>query len=258
MKVRKPTVAGSFYPRDPEKLRETVYKLLGNASSKVPVGVIAPHAGYAYSGKVAGKVYGLFRGSKGLSFLLIGPSHFVDFVGISFGDYEFFETPLGLVKVDRDRIEAFLMKFNPPRALDNLPHLKEHSLEVQLPFLQVTMGEFSIIPVLYGRVKPEFLLEVIEFFCEYGTCFVISSDLSHYYTDEIARRIDAYCHEGITKLDQEILEKCEACGKVGILSVLMWSKRKNLRPELVAYATSADAYGNRDMVVGYGGYAFFS
>lgn len=258
MRIRKPAVAGSFYPKDPEKLREVVNRLLGNPTSKVPLGVIAPHAGYAYSGKVAGKIYGLFKGFKGLSFLLIGPSHFVDFVGISFGDYEFFETPLGLVKVDKDRIEAFLKRFNLPQALDNLPHLMEHSLEVQLPFLQVAVEEFSIIPVLYGRVRPEFLLEVIEFFCEDETRFIVSSDLSHYYPDEIARRIDAYCHEGIIKLDQEIMKNCEACGKVGILASLMWSKRKNLKPELIAYATSAEAYGDRDMVVGYGGYAFFS
>ncbi|WP_448588452.1 AmmeMemoRadiSam system protein B [Thermocrinis sp.] len=257
MRVRKPSVAGSFYPRDREKLEKFVDSLLGDRADKVPKGVISPHAGYVYSGKVAGRVYGLFKGLSDVRFLIVGPSHFVDFDGVSFGDYEFYETPLGLISVDRLRIEDFLKELDFPSARDNLPHAMEHSIEVQLPFLQRAVGSFSIIPVVYGRITPEKLAEAIEFFCDDRTYLVISSDLSHYYPDEVARRIDSYCHEGILKANEESLEKCEACGKVAILASLMWSRGKNLKPKLVAYSTSAEAYGERNMVVGYGGYAFF-
>ena len=258
MVVRKPAVAGSFYPKDAKALKKMVDSMLEERSFERPLGIIVPHAGYVYSGKVAGKVYGLFKGSKDLKFLLIGPSHFVDFVGVSFGDYHYFETPLGLVEVDRESIDKFLDSFDFPHAKDNLPHVMEHSLEVQLPFLQRAVDDFSIIPVLYGRIEPETLLEVIYFFCNEGAYLVISSDLSHYYPDHLARQLDSYCHEGILKLNWDSLKDCQACGKVGILASVMWSKKKNLKPKLIAYATSAEAYGNKSSVVGYGGYAFFA
>jgi AmmeMemoRadiSam system protein B len=256
VKVRKPAVAGSFYPKDPETLKSLVDKLLEKNTKEEPVGVISPHAGYVYSGKVAGKVLGLLDG-KELKVLLVGPSHFVDFEGISFGDYQFFETPLGKVKVDRERIEEFLRLYQLPHALDNRPHMWEHSLEVQLPFLQRLSPNLTIVPIVYGRIDPETLAEFMEFFLEDDTHFVVSSDLSHYYPEETARWIDEHCHRGIVEGDRESLKTCEACGKVGILASLIIAQRRKLKPKLIAYDTSASAFGDKKAVVGYGGYAFF-
>jgi AmmeMemoRadiSam system protein B len=133
----------------------------------------------------------------------------------------------------------------------------EHSLEVQLPFLQRLSPNLAIVPIVYGRIDPETLAEFMEFFLEDDTHFVVSSDLSHYYPEEVARWIDEHCHRGIVEGDRESLKTCEACGKVGILASLIIAQRKKLKPKLIAYDTSASAFGDKKAVVGYGGYAFF-
>ncbi|RMH80136.1 MAG: AmmeMemoRadiSam system protein B [Acidobacteria bacterium] len=257
MKVRKPVVAGSFYPSDPERLRTYVEKLMEdppNLEGSMK-GLISPHAGYMYSGYTAGRVYGLLMGKDYRRVLLIGPSHFVDFEGYSFGDFDLFETPLGAVKVDREAIFSFT---EDRKYFDGLPHLYEHSLEVQLPFLQVVLGDFSLVPVVYGRVSSEEIAKLLENFCDGRTLFVISSDLSHYYDYATAKTLDGYCHLWITKGERQAKLRCEACGKIGIEGALIYAGSKGLRATLVDYRTSGDSGGGKERVVGYGGYAFIS
>lgn len=258
MKVRKPAVAGYFYPSEPNRLRKNIEELMKESIElKGEVrGLVVPHAGYEYSGKTAGKVYMLVRGKPIKRVLLIGPSHFFDFKGYSFGSFEAFETPLGEVFVDRESIESYA-KEKKDLFYDE-PHLWEHSLEVQLPFLQLALGEFLLIPVVYGRVKAEDIRALIEHFCDGECLFVISSDLSHYYDDQTARKLDSYCHTWILEGDEDKGKLCEACGKRGIEGALDYAKRKNLRAVLVDYRTSADSSGDTARVVGYGGYAFIS
>lgn len=257
MKIRKPAAAGSFYSSDPERLRSYVENLMENPPrlEESIKGLISPHAGYTYSGYTAGRVYSLVRGKDYRRVLLIGPSHFVDFEGYTFGDFDLFETPLGPVQVDRDAIRSFTKG---RKHFDNLPHLYEHSLEVQLPFLQMALGDFYLIPLVYGRVRGEDLLEVLEHFCDDGTLFVISSDLSHYYDYETARTLDSFCHLWITQRDERAKLRCEACGKIGIEGALLYANKRGLKALLVDYRTSGDTGGGKDSVVGYGGYAFIS
>lgn len=258
MKVRKPAVAGYFYPANPERLKSLVDVLLGEevrVEGKVR-GLVAPHAGYEYSGRTAGKVYSTVKGKGFKRVVLVGPSHFVGFEGLSFGDFDAFETPLGLVWIDKESIEGFTRG---RRELhEELPHLWEHSLEVELPFLQRALGDFLLLPVVYGRVRAERIKEVLEFFEGEDTLFIISSDLSHYYDDTTARRLDVNCHLWITEGREDLKEGCLACGKRGIEGAVLYARERGYRAVLVDYSTSAEASGERDRVVGYGGYAFIS
>ncbi len=258
MRVRKPAVAGYFYPSDPEELRKKVEGLMEKRfepEGKV-VGLISPHAGYEYSGKAAGRVYALVKGKPIKRVLLIGPSHFVDFEGYSFGSFEAFETPLGKVPLDRISIEKYAEKRK--ELFYDEPHLWEHSLEVQLPFLQLALGEFLLIPVVYGRIEAREIKKLIEYFCDEDTLFVISSDLSHYYDDQTTRRLDSHCHMWVLKGSEEDGKKCQACGKRGIEGALLYARDKKIKAILVDYSTSADSFGDKRRVVGYGGYAFIS
>ncbi len=258
MGIRKPAVAGYFYPSDSDRLKRKVEEFTEKViepQGKVK-GLIVPHAGYEYSGRTAGRVYALVKGKPIKRVLLIGPSHFVDFKGYSFGSFEAFETPLGKVFVDKESIEKYAG--GKRELLWDEPHLWEHSLEVQLPFLQLALGDFLLIPVIYGRAKAEDIRALIEHFCDGECLFVISSDLSHYYDDQTARKLDSYCHTWILDGDEDKGKLCEACGKRGIEGALDYAKRKNLRAVLVDYHTSADSSRDKTRVVGYGGYAFIS
>ncbi|MEZ0361415.1 MAG: AmmeMemoRadiSam system protein B [Hydrogenobacter sp.] len=264
MKVKGPNVAGIFYPSDPETLRITVTNFLKTSPlfPLKPMGFIAPHASYVYSGRVAGVVYKQMQNldtSKDWRIILIAPSHYVLFEGISFGSYQAFKTPLGLVEVDRERIEKFIQMEKSVRvSLSDTPYFKEHSLEVQLPFLQVLLNKFYIIPVLYGDASPKEIKYLLSFFEGEDTLFVVSSDLSHYYPDTVAKVKDNFCHAGVEGLDVKILSKCEACGIVGITGAILYAKEKGLKGKLLDYGTSAQSGGERHKVVGYGGYVFTS
>ncbi len=256
MKVRKPAVAGYFYPSDKRRLEEYVDKL---TKEKLEVegaikGLIVPHAGYECSGVVAGKVYALLKNGSYKRVVLVGPSHYTDFYGYSFGSFEAFETPLGMVEVDNPALKSFKGK----ALWDDIPHLHEHSLEVQLPFLQRLLKDFLLVPVVYGRIEAQRIKELLDMLCDENTLFVISSDLSHYYTDATARRIDAYCHRWILEGEEGFKEGCEACGKVGIEGALLYAKEKGLKARLIDYKTSAETCGDDKRVVGYGGYVFIS
>lgn len=261
--VRKPAVANLFYTGDKERLYYTVKSYIEKAPlyPYKPEGLISPHAGYMYSGIVAGVSYKQLLNldlDKHYTFLLIGPSHYVYLQGISFGYYDFWQTPLGNVKVAKEKINAFVKAYpNFPITLNTLPHQKEHSLEVQVPFLQVVMKDFDIIPVVYGDIDSIYVKKIIDFFKDENTVVIISSDLSHYYPDSIAREIDKNCHIAVERLNETYLENCEACGKIGIEAMIKYAKENGLKAKMLDYKTSGDTGGDYSSVVGYGSYIFY-
>ncbi len=262
--VREPAVSNMFYPGDPEELKQMLSYFLEEAPlyPYKPEAVVAPHAGYIYSGPTAGVSYKqLLNLDKGKHYdiLLIGPSHYVPFEGISFGYYDYWETPLGEVPVNKERIEEFFALYRDklPLTLNTIPHQKEHSLEVQVPFLQMVLENFSIIPVVYGQIDFHIVEEVIRFFKDDNTVAVISTDLSHYYPDHIARQIDANCHLAVEKLDISYLDRCEACGKTGLAAIIDYAKKQGWHSKVLDYKTSGDTSGDRSAVVGYASYIFY-
>lgn len=259
--VRPPAVAGTFYPSDPEELREAVDAYLRDAACQatrpLPKAVIAPHAGYMYSGVVAGSAYAQLGELAGRieRVVLIGPSHRVPISGFATVDAEAFRTPLGDVPIDREAVHE-LMGFRQVISRDEA-HALEHSLEVHLPFLQRVLGAIKLVPLVVGEATPEEVAEVLEAAWDGPeTLIVVSSDLSHYYDYERARELDAATTRAIETLDPEGVGRESACGRVPIRGLLVVAKRRGLRPRTLDVRNSGDTSGPRDQVVGYGSYAF--
>ncbi len=247
-KVRDSAVAGMFYPATPEKLRGMIEKFLMDAEpGAYPKAIIAPHAGYIYSGPIAASAY--IRIPATVSrVVLIGPSHRVALRGIAGSSADFWRTSLGDVPVESP---AFL-------PVNDAAHEQEHSLEVQLPFLQVMLKKFTLIPLVAGDASAEAVAEILEqLWGGPETLIVISSDLSHYENYEIARKMDHAAADAILALDERELEYDNACGLVPICGLLYLAKQKGLRAELIDLRNSGDTAGPRDQVVGYGAFAFY-
>ena len=251
---RKPAVAGTFYPSAPEPLFRAVEAFL--EAAKVEPGpvraVVAPHAGYVYSGPVAGYSFKAtlpYRGQDPTVFLL-GPAHYVAFEGISTGPFTAWETPLGEVPVDLDRVAKVLALGDPFTDLAE-PHLPEHSLEVELPFLQGALGRFKLVPLLFGLTDPIAAAPLIASVLEPGDLVVVSTDLSHYHPDEDAKRMDALTLERALNLDAEGVLASEACGRHPWAALTAIAREAGWKPELLAYATSGDTAGDKSRVVGY-------
>src|SRR5258705_6211406 len=214
--VRPATLAGKFYPAQPAQLEHMVQGFLQNAqpdSSGDPKAVIAPHAGYIFSGPIAGSAFRTWVDQRPTirRIVLLGPSHFVDFPGIALPDTAAFATPFGAVWIDSDAVEQ-IRSF--PSVHEFPPaHEREHCLEVELPFLQQTLSDFTIVPLVIGEASDEEVREVIE--ALWGgeeTRFVLSSDLSHYHNYETARRIDRATANSIEGSRAHELSGNEACG----------------------------------------------
>jgi len=265
IQVREPAVSNMFYPADPVELRKMLQKFLQEAPLYPyrPEGVASPHAGYIYSGPTAGVSYKQFLNlekNRHYDILLIGPSHYVPFNGISFGYYDYWITPLGEVKVNKREIEKFVVENKDlPITLNTVPHIKEHSLEVQVPFLQMVLEDFSIIPVVYGQVDFPVVERVIDRIKDDrdDVVVVISTDLSHYYPDPVARELDMNCNLAVEHLDLSYLDKCEACGKIGLAAMIHYSALKGWKGKVLDYKTSGDTSGDRSAVVGYASYIFY-
>ncbi|MDQ7056655.1 MAG: AmmeMemoRadiSam system protein B [Persephonella sp.] len=263
--VREPAVSDMFYPADPAELSNMINQFLKNAElfPYKPEAVASPHAGYIYSGQTAAYSYRQFFNldrNRHYTILLIGPSHYVPFEGISFGYYDYWLTPIGEVKVNKKEIEQFVLKNkNLPITLNTVPHLREHSLEVQVPFLQAVLEDFSIIPVIYGQIHYTVVEKVIEDIKRdrEDVIVVISTDLSHYYPDDVARSIDINCNLAVERLDLSYLDRCEACGKTGLAAIIDYAKQNGWKGKVLDYRTSGDTSGDRSSVVGYGSYTFF-
>lgn len=257
--VRKPAVAGMFYPADAQALRSTLKQLLANATThgSTPKALIVPHAGYIYSGPIAANAYHLLDSShdKIKRIVLLGPSHRVPFQGLALSSAEFFSTPLGDIPIDQAG-QSKLLNLSQVSFFDDA-HVMEHSLEVQLPFLQTVLDQFSLIPIVVGEASAEEVCEVLELVgMGEETLIVISSDLSHYHDYETARRMDQKTTLIIESLHPENLHENDACGRNPIKGLLLLAQKQGLHVSTLDLRNSGDTAGPRDRVVGYGAYRF--
>lgn len=260
MDVRPPALAGTFYPGDASTLGADVERFLGAAqppSGEPPKAIIAPHAGLVFSGPIAGNAYAQLAPirEKIERIVLLGPAHRVFVRGLCAPTVSEFQTPLGTVRLDREALES--VRALPQVTFADAPHTQEHSLEVQLPFLQRLLGDFALVPFVVGAAAPEAVAEVLEHL--WGgpeTRIVISSDLSHFHDYETAQQLDRTTTAAIEALDVGGLDEESACGRVPIRGLLTVAQRKGLRPRTLDLRNSGDTAGPKDRVVGYGAYAF--
>jgi AmmeMemoRadiSam system protein B len=259
MTIRPPAVAGSFYPDRPDRLSASVEGFLAEAETR-PAGrakaVIAPHAGYRYSGPVAGRAFAALRpGAAGIRrVVVIGPAHFVPVRGLAVPAAAAFRTPLGDVPLDRAAIEAMLDL--PQVRLADAPHQGEHALEVELPFLQIILGSFSLVPLLVGQAHPAEVAEILaRLWGGDETAIVVSSDLSHYHDYASATRRDAATAAAIEALEPT-LGPDDACGHLPIAGLLIEAERRGIEALRLDLRNSGDTAGPKDRVVGYGAWAF--
>lgn len=259
--IRPAAVAGMFYPDDPRTLRAQVAQYLAQvgaaaASPVRPKIVLVPHAGYVYSGPVAAHAYAALAGAgAGIRrVVLLGPTHRVAVRGIAAPTVDAFATPLGAVRLDRAAIDA--LSDLPQVVANDAAHAAEHALEVQLPFLQSVLGDFSLVPLAVGRVAPQQVAQVLErLWGGDETLIVISSDLSHYLPYARAQAVDAATVQRILALDPR-LDHDEACGATPLAGALLAAKAHGLAPRLLDLRNSGDTAGDRARVVGYAAVAF--
>lgn len=261
MTVRKPAVAGYFYPLDPAALKrqlETLLRAVPTARDvTIPKAMIAPHAGYIYSGPVAASAYAKLRRARGRirRVVLLGPAHRVPFRGLALTSAEYFETPLGLVPIDTQA--AALLADLPQVVVLDAAHAHEHSLEVHLPFLQEVLGEFTAVPLVVGDSSASEVGEVIErLWGGDETLILISSDLSHYQDYATAQRLDRATSQAIEHLRYEDLDYDDACGRIPVSGLLYVARQRGLQAHTIDLRNSGDTSGDRARVVGYGAYTF--
>ncbi len=258
--IRRPAVAGAFYPADPRALNSMIGDML-NATVPLdtvhwPKAIIVPHAGYVYSGPIAAAAYASIRGAAPYyrRVVLLGPAHRVAVDGFALPASQWLATPLGEVAVDRESWLA--LQQQPDIFVDENAHALEHSLEVQLPFLQSVLEHISLVPLLVGRTTPERVAEVLEsLWGQDDTLIVISSDLSHYLPYHQARWRDQSTVEEILQL-QPKLTFDQACGALPVNGLLIAAHRHHLKPVLLDQRNSGDTAGDRTRVVGYTSIAF--
>lgn len=259
-RIRRPSVAGTFYPGNASALSAAVRAYVDAAGPGIdpaPKAVIAPHAGYVYSGPVAGSAYALLSAHAGTysRVVLLGPSHRVPFRGLACTEAERFRTPLGMVDVDRGAYET--VADLPQVRTFEAPFEGEHCLEVQLPFLQTVLADFRIVPFLVGEAATEEVAEVLErLWGGAETLIVVSSDLSHYLPYEMARRSDAATARAVEALSPEDIGHDQACGRIPLNGLLRAARRRGLEAVTLDLRNSGDTEGPRDQVVGYGAWAF--
>jgi len=268
--IRKPILAGTWYPGKPDILRHDVEDYIEKASVKTEgrvIGLISPHAGYIYSGGVAGYAYRLVRGEVFDSVIVVAPSHRAHFRGASLYDRGAFETPLGVVPVDEELAGTMISRSDEISFLQGA-HAQEHSIEIQLPFLQVSLGSFKFVPIVMGDQGRRFCEELASVIADSvggeKVLLVGSSDLSHFHDYERAKKMDSRILRHLEAMDTEGLFRdlesgvSEACGG-GPMAVVMMAARKlgADRAKLLKYANSGDVTGDRGSVVGYAAAAFF-
>lgn len=255
--VRPPAVAGMFYPAEAEELQSQVDRFLraATAAGEPPKAVIAPHAGYIYSGPIAASAYARLRPLRDAisRVVLLGPSHRVAFRGLAASSASAFRTPLGDIPLDRPALDS-LRDLPQVRVLDQA-HALEHSLEVQLPFLQTMLKDFKLVPLVAGDATYAEVAEVLErLWGGPETLIVISSDLSHYHDYATARRMDKTTSQAIEDMQPERIDYEDACGRTPVGGLLTAARAHGLHAEIVDLRNSGDTAGPRDQVVGYGAY----
>ncbi len=261
LKERPAAVAGMFYPDDPQDLQRMVVQFLdeGQNTYPAPKAMIVPHAGYIYSGPVAASAYAslLNREHPIKRVVLLGPDHRVGFRGIATTTADYFVTPLGRVPIDRDMVQK-LNELPGVFAFDQA-HAQEHSLEVHLPFLQLTVGDFELVPLVVGSARIEDVANVIRTAWDgEETLILVSSDLSHYHSYDEAKQLDRATTAAIEQLDGHHLTGHDACGYIPVRALLEVAREKHLHEKTVDLRNSGDTAGPRDQVVGYGAYLFYA
>jgi AmmeMemoRadiSam system protein B len=257
-RIQMPAVAGVFYPDDPDELRRQVHTYLSSANSgpaTAPKALIAPHAGYIYSGPVAASAYAQLGAvaDQIRKVIILAPSHHVGFRGIAASSADLFQTPLGVLEVDKMAL-AQVRELPQVHPLDDaFEH--EHALEVQLPFLQETLSDFRIVPLIVGDADPADVEQVLEtLWGGEETLIVISSDLSHYNDYETAHEMDRETSEAIEQLQPDDISFHQACGRIPVNGLLMAARHHQLQATTVDLRNSGDTAGSKDRVVGYGAY----
>lgn len=259
-RIRPAAVAGSFYPGSPATLAVEVAAYLARVDgARAPVvkAIIAPHAGYIYSGPIAASIYARVAPLRGKvsRVVLAGPAHRVHVPGAAVPSVEGFATPLGTVELDAEALAA--LRKLPFVEVSDAAHAREHSLEVHLPFLQTVLGSFRLVPVVMGDATPAQAARLFD--TVWGgeeTLIVVSSDLSHYLPYDAGRARDRATAAAILELDPR-LDPDEACGAAPINGLLEAARARGLGAELVDLRSSGDTAGDRDRVVGYGAFAFY-
>lgn len=251
-------VAGTFYPDSPSVLRKTIEKLLQQSKKhelSFPKAIISPHAGYIYSGPIAATVYStLMQPNEVTKVVLFGPAHRYPLIGVSGTEARFFHTPLGKIQVNTEIMEE-LINSQLISCIDQ-SFVNEHCLEVQLPFLQVILNDFEIIPLLVGNCDYKVVSEIIEKLEDDNTLFVISSDLSHYHNYDAAKQFDKRTTEVIKKLSPNEIDFDDACGRVPIQGLLNFVKKNGYSVKVLDVRNSGDTAGDKEKVVGYGAFHF--
>ena len=259
--IRPAAVAGSFYPASSSALLSTIEQAFKHAvpvvHTRCPKALILPHAGFVYSGAIAasGYQYLLPYRERIRRVVLIGPSHRVGFHGLALSSADYFETPLGTVKIDQNA-QQLLLEMEGVQIIDEA-HTNEHSLEVQLPFMQHVLDDFTLIPIVTGDAQPELVARVIETL--WGgpeTIIIVSSDLSHFHGYETAKRLDVCTSKAITSLDYKQVHSNDACGCIGVRGLLYFAQHHRLAASIIDVRNSADTAGDKESVVGYGSYLF--
>jgi AmmeMemoRadiSam system protein B len=260
--VRAPAVAGMFYPGDSRELAHSLARMLGAAAHDapergVPKAIIAPHAGYVYSGPIAASVYAMLAPARDriTRVVLLGPTHRVAVRGLALPGVNAFATPLGTVEIDRAAVEA--LRTLPQVVVSTQAHALEHSLEVHVPFLQSVLERFSLVPLAVGHASAEEVAGVLD--ALWGgpeTLIVVSSDLSHYLSYGDAQAVDRATAKAILGLATDLSHE-QACGATPVTGLTLTARTRGLKPELIDLRNSGDTAGDRNRVVGYGAFAFY-
>ena len=258
--VREAAVAGQFYPGTAAELEATVRNFLEDAETghgPVPKAIIAPHAGYVYSGDVAAIAYARLAPAAAVitRVVLLGPCHRVAVRGLALSSAGAFRTPLGDIPVDQAATDEILKL--PQVQIFDATHAQEHSLEVHLPFLQVVLDAFSVVPLVVGEASPGDVAGVLD--ALWGgpeTVIVVSSDLSHYLDYDQARVMDAETAMAIESLDASAISRDGACGRFPVGGLLQIAKRRGMTVTTLDLRNSGDTAGSKDRVVGYGSWMF--
>ena len=259
--IRPPAVAGTFYPENPDTLRDVIEQNIAQTAplsrTEIPKVLIVPHAGYIYSGPIAGSAYTLLVPYRQLinRVVIIGPSHRVGFHGVALSNADNFKTPLGLIPIDK-KSQAKLAEIAGVHIMDKA-HEAEHSVEVQLPFLQYMLDTFSIVPIVAGDASPQLIAKIIKtLWAGPETLILISSDLSHFHNYLTAQQLDRATSQAILTMDINAIDSQHACGCVGIRGLLTFTQQHPMETSILDVRNSGDTAGSKDSVVGYGAYLF--
>ena len=258
-KIRPAAVAGLFYPADPAQLHSDIQSMLSatEQTESMPKALIVPHAGYIFSGPVAASAFAQLKNisHRVKRVILLGPCHRVPLRGLATSSADYFETPLGSIKVDHDAIKQIASL--PQIKEFDLTHQQEHSLEVQLPFLQEVLDNFSLVPLVVGDTNAEEVSEVLErLWGGDETLIVISSDLSHYHDYNTARAMDNETCLAIEEMNPAAIHYDQACGRNPVIGLLTAANKHGLHATTLDLRNSGDTAGDKSSVVGYGAWAF--